>query len=74
MLRHFHQHTFVFNETFDELVDRGQWCRPHWFYKVEFMESDEDESIVAIRWRIDDTKRQGQRFYKNGIFPNTAEY
>ncbi|KAK3372140.1 beta-lactamase/transpeptidase-like protein [Podospora didyma] len=29
---------------------------PHWFYKIEFVESKEDELIVAIRWRIDDTK------------------
>ncbi|KAI1274835.1 beta-lactamase/transpeptidase-like protein [Xylaria sp. FL0933] len=62
VLRHYYEDTFVFNQTFDEVVNRGQWCRPYWFYKVEFLirRSQQD----AIRWRIDDTEEQGQIFTK----------
>ncbi|KAF5249511.1 hypothetical protein FANTH_5204 [Fusarium anthophilum] len=28
-LRHYEQHTFVFNESFDRIIERGQWCRPY---------------------------------------------
>ncbi|KAF4464897.1 beta-lactamase family [Fusarium albosuccineum] len=62
-LRHYHHDTFVFNETFDQVVDRGQWCRPHWFYKIEFV--IQDGVADALRWRIDDTQEQGQIFQRD---------
>ncbi|KAI6080805.1 beta-lactamase/transpeptidase-like protein [Hypoxylon rubiginosum] len=61
-LRHYHQDTFVFNETFDQLVNRGQWRRPHWFYKIEFL--PRGTAISALRWQIDDTQEQGEIFSK----------
>jgi len=63
-LCHYHEDTFVFNETFDQVVNRGQWCRPHWFYKIEFI-SRESDTVNAIRWRIDDTQEQGHIFKKH---------
>lgn len=63
-LRHYHRNTFVFNETFDQLVDRGQWCRPYWFYKIHFVWRD--EQVVALRWKIDDTQEEGYIFEKLG--------
>ncbi|KAF4953308.1 hypothetical protein FGADI_6074 [Fusarium gaditjirri] len=61
-LRHYQQHTFIFNESFDRIIERGQWCRPYWFYKIQFIL--EDGEVVAIRWRIDDTQEDGQLFRK----------
>ncbi|KAF5674477.1 beta-lactamase family [Fusarium circinatum] len=61
-LRHYEQHTFVFNESFDRIIGRGQWCRPYWFYKIQFIL--EDQEVVAIRWRIDETQEDGQLFSK----------
>ncbi|KAF5712824.1 beta-lactamase family [Fusarium mundagurra] len=61
-LRHYEQHTFVFNESFDRVIERGQWCRPYWFYKIQFIL--EDQEVVAIRWRIDDTQEDGELFSK----------
>lgn len=63
-LRYYHQDTFVFNETFDELVNRGQWCRPYWFYMIEFVPTEE-MSVFALRWRLDDTKEEGQIFKRS---------
>ncbi|KAF5965109.1 beta-lactamase/transpeptidase-like protein [Fusarium bulbicola] len=34
------QHTFVFNESFDRIIELGQWCRPYWFYKIQFTLED----------------------------------
>ncbi|KAF4985648.1 hypothetical protein FDECE_16412 [Fusarium decemcellulare] len=62
-LRHYHHDTFVFNETFDQVVDRGQWCRPHWFYKIEFV--TQNGVTNALRWRIDDAQEQGQIFLRD---------
>ncbi|KAM5347712.1 hypothetical protein ACJ41O_007536 [Fusarium nematophilum] len=62
-LRHYHKDTFVFNETFDQVVDRGQWCRPYWFYKIEFLLGK--GGVEALRWRIDDTEEQGQIFKRD---------
>jgi CubicO group peptidase (beta-lactamase class C family) len=61
-LKHYSKDVFVFNESFDRLVDRGQWCRPYWFYKIEFRSSG--KSIDAIRWRIDEIQEEGQIFTK----------
>ncbi|KAF5540795.1 beta-lactamase transpeptidase [Fusarium mexicanum] len=63
-LRHYEQHTFVFNESFDRIIERGQWCRPYWFYKIQFIL--EDQEVVAIRWRIDETQEDGELFSKQG--------
>ncbi|KAM0295046.1 hypothetical protein HYE67_007968 [Fusarium culmorum] len=63
-LRHYNRHTFVFNETFNQIVDRGQWCRPYWFYKISFAWHDDD--IVALKWRIDDTQEEEHVFDKLG--------
>ncbi|KAF5626147.1 beta-lactamase transpeptidase [Fusarium sp. NRRL 52700] len=62
ILRHYEQYTFVFNESFDRIIERGQWCRPYWFYKTQFIL--EDQEVVAIRWRIDDTQGDGELFRK----------
>ncbi|CAG2011459.1 unnamed protein product [Fusarium graminearum] len=62
ILRHYHRHTFLFNETFDQVVQRGQWCRPCWFYKIHFVWRD--ELVVALRWKIDDTQEEGCVFEK----------
>ncbi|KAF4456309.1 beta-lactamase family protein [Fusarium austroafricanum] len=59
-LRHYQQHTFVFNESFNSIIECGQWCRPYWFYKIQFVQ--DNEQIIAIRWRIDDTQEDGQVF------------
>ncbi|KAJ3528223.1 hypothetical protein NM208_g10304 [Fusarium decemcellulare] len=59
-LRQYHHDTFVFNDTFDQIVDRGQWCKPHWFYKIEFI--IQRGVTDALRWRIDGTKEQGTNF------------
>ncbi|KAM7203344.1 Beta-lactamase/transpeptidase-like protein [Rhypophila sp. PSN 637] len=65
-LRHYHQDTFVFNETFDQVVNRGQWCRPHWFYKIEFIPC-ESGTVDSLRWRIDDTQElKGHIFERQG--------
>lgn len=64
LLRHYCHDTFVFNETFDQVVNRGQWCRPHWFYKIEFLLKD--TVVNAIRWRFNDTEEEGQIFDKLG--------
>lgn len=63
-LRHYHQDIFVFNETFDQVVNRGQWCRPYWFYKIEFLPQDAKATVDALCWRIDDTEERGQIFKK----------
>lgn len=62
ILRHYHRHTFLFNETFDQVVQRGQWCRPCWFYKIHFVWRD--ELVIALRWKIDDTQEEGCVFEK----------
>ncbi|CAG9986762.1 unnamed protein product [Clonostachys byssicola] len=59
-LHHYHYDTFVFNETFDQTVSRGQWCRPLGFYKIEFIE--EGKTVSSLRWTFDDTEVQGQIF------------
>ncbi|KAF5561480.1 beta-lactamase family [Fusarium napiforme] len=61
-LRRYEQHTFVFNESFDRIIERGQWCRPYWFYKIQFIL--EDQEVVALRWKIDDTQEDGELFRK----------
>lgn len=62
-LRHYYQDIFVFNETFDEVMRRGQWCRPYWFYKIEFL--SQGSEIHGLRWRTDDTEEHGQIFKKS---------
>ncbi|CAG9947982.1 unnamed protein product [Clonostachys rosea f. rosea IK726] len=59
-LRHYHYDTFVFNETFDQVVRRGQWCRPYSFYKIEFIV--EGNNVNSLRWRFDDTEAEGHIF------------
>ncbi|KAM0491379.1 hypothetical protein ACHAP8_010646 [Fusarium lateritium] len=61
-LHYYHRQTFVFNETFDQVVDRGQWCRPYSFYTIDFIWHDRE--VVALRWRIDDTQEEGYSFRK----------
>lgn len=63
-LRHSYRDTFEFNETFDQIVDRGQWCRSFDFYKIEFLSRDEDSEVYGLRWRIGDSLGEGQVFEK----------
>ena len=61
-LHYYHEQTFVFNESFDQVVNRGKWCRPYWFYKIQFLWNN--MNVDALRWQIDDTETQGQVFEK----------
>ncbi|CAH0025830.1 unnamed protein product [Clonostachys rhizophaga] len=59
-LHHYHYDTFVFNETFDQTMSRGQWCRPFGFYKIDFLV--EGKTVSSLRWRFDDTEVEAQVF------------
>lgn len=58
-LRHYHEDCFVFNETFDQVVNRGQRCRPYWFYKIRFLSQATAAAVDALCWRVDE-EEQGQ--------------
>ncbi|KAH6983504.1 beta-lactamase/transpeptidase-like protein [Ilyonectria sp. MPI-CAGE-AT-0026] len=64
-LRHYHEDFFVFNETFDQVVNRGQRWRPYWLYKIEFLPQAAEAAVDALCWRIDEEEEQGQVFKKD---------
>lgn len=61
-LWHYHNDTFNWNLSYDELVKRGQYIRSYEYYKVEF-ESDESGVISRLRWRHDKSVPEGELFY-----------
>lgn len=64
-LRHYHEDVFVFNETFDQVINRGQCCKPYWFYRIGFLSQATEAAVDALYWRIDEEEEQGQIFKKD---------
>ena len=69
ILRHYHHDIFVCNLPYDELVKRGQYCRPYTYYKFEFESkasnhSISEQSINCLRWRHDTSVSEVEIFMK----------
>ncbi|KAL6401058.1 putative D-aminoacylase [Ilyonectria robusta] len=72
-LRHYHEDFFVFNETFDQVVNRGQRCRPYWFYKIGFLSQAAETAVDALCWTMDEEEEQGQIFKKDWLISHESE-
>lgn len=63
ILRHYHYDIFVWNLTYDEMVKRAQYCRPHAYYKIQFG-TDAFGLISSICWQHDPNVPEGEIFLK----------
>lgn len=63
VLRHYHHDVFVWNLTYDEMVKRAQYCRPHAFYRIHF-EAADCGSVTRLRWHHDPNVAEGEVFTK----------
>ena len=66
VLRHYHDDTFVWNLSYDELVKRVQFIRAYPYYKIGFESraSKKGASIDCLRWRHDESVPEGEVFTK----------
>ncbi|PSN73167.1 hypothetical protein BS50DRAFT_180872 [Corynespora cassiicola Philippines] len=60
--RYHHYDAFVWNLSYDETVERAQYCRPHEFYRFHF--EARDGRIYQLRWHHDPNILEGEEFVR----------